>query len=237
MSSAVVSTSAALGRPFAFDEEEVADVSLPFAPATVHPSIRLPQTGRHAKFSGDPASVDPRLASVTPASRLEIRPAPEMVSCGVSAIDALTGGLPRGCLTEICGLASSGRTSLLLATLAAATRRGEFCVVVDASDSLDPHSAAAAGVELDRLLWVRCGESCSPRNRPFSRVLAQACRSWTNRTKLRISNRIKYAPNMSQNIVSSKSCVPPICCSKAEASASSSLISVTCRRNQLAISR
>ncbi len=165
MSSAVVSTSAALSRPFAFDEEEVADVSLPFAPATVHPSTRLPQTGRHAKFSGDPASVDPRLASVTPASRLEIRPAPEMVSCGVSAIDALTGGLPRGCLTEICGLASSGRTSLLLATLAAATRRGEFCVVVDASDSLDPHSAAAAGVELDRLLWVRCGESCSPRNR------------------------------------------------------------------------
>jgi hypothetical protein len=156
MSSAVVSTSAARGRPFAFDEEEITDVSLPFAPGAVHLPIRPPQTVRPS---------DPRLASVTPASRLEIRPAPEMVSCGVSAIDALTGGLPRGCLSEICGLASSGRTSLLLASLAAATRRGEFCVVVDASDSLDPHSAADAGVELDRLLWVRCGESCSPRNR------------------------------------------------------------------------
>jgi hypothetical protein len=57
-----------------------------------------------------------------------------------------------------------------LSTLAAATRRGEFCVVVDGSDALDPHSAAAAGVELDRLLWVRCGESSpqkesSPRKR------------------------------------------------------------------------
>ena len=89
-------------------------------------------------------------ASVTPASQLDIRPAPEMVSSGIPALDTLTGGLPRGCLTEICGPASSGRTTLLLAALAAATHRGEFCAVVDASDALDPHSAAAAGVELDR---------------------------------------------------------------------------------------
>jgi len=87
-----------------------------------------------------------------------------MVSSGIPAIDALTSGLPRGCLTEICGPASSGRTTLLLAALAAATQRGEFCAVVDASDALDPDSAVAAGVELDRLLWVRCGES-SPRMR------------------------------------------------------------------------
>jgi hypothetical protein len=70
----------------------------------------------------------------------------------------MIGGLPRGCLTEICGPASSGRTSLLLAALAAATRRGEFCVVVDATDSLDPYSAAAAGVEMTHMLWIRCGE-------------------------------------------------------------------------------
>jgi hypothetical protein len=81
-----------------------------------------------------------------------------MLSSGIAAINALTGGWPRGCLTEICGPASSGRTTLLLAALAAATRHGEFCVLVDASDALDPRSAADAGVELDRLLWVRCGE-------------------------------------------------------------------------------
>ncbi len=88
-----------------------------------------------------------------------------MVSSGAPAIDALTGGLPRGCLTEICGPSSSGRTTLLLAALAAATRRGEFCAVVDASDALDPHSAAAAGVELDHLLWVRCGEDAPQESR------------------------------------------------------------------------
>jgi hypothetical protein len=81
-----------------------------------------------------------------------------MVSSGIAAIDALAGGLPRGCLTEICGPASSGRTTLLLAALAAATRRSEFCALVDASDALDPQSASDAGVILERLLWVRCGE-------------------------------------------------------------------------------
>jgi hypothetical protein len=61
-----------------------------------------------------------------------------------------------GCLTEICGSASSGRTSILLAALANATRRGEVCALVDASDALDPTSAASAGIEMGRLLWVRC---------------------------------------------------------------------------------
>jgi RecA DNA recombination protein len=99
----------------------------------------------------------PKLASVTPASQLEVRSSPEMVSSGIREIDALTGGLPRGCLSEICGSASSGRTSVLLAALAAATRREEVCALVDTTDALDAISAAAAGVELEKLLWIRCG--------------------------------------------------------------------------------
>ncbi|HLK69013.1 MAG TPA: hypothetical protein VKU19_36525 [Bryobacteraceae bacterium] len=83
------------------------------------------------------------------------RPLPEQVWTGVSEIDSATGGLPRGCLTEIIGPASSGRTSLLLAILAKATAREEICALVDAEDAFDPTSAAAAGVRLDRLLWVR----------------------------------------------------------------------------------
>src|SRR5215469_5048 len=98
----------------------------------------------------------PRLARVTPATHLEVRPAPEMVSFGVDALDQLTGGLPRGCLTEISGPDSSGRTSVLLATLAAATRRGEICALIDASDAFHPRFGAAAGIDLARLLWVRC---------------------------------------------------------------------------------
>jgi len=111
----------------------------------------------------------PRLVAVTPASRLEVRPAPEMVSIGIRDLDSLTGGLPRGCLTEICGPDSSGRTSVLLAALAAATRREEVCALVDASDALDPASAAAIGVEFGRLLWVRCGGADGPQQSAVSR--------------------------------------------------------------------
>ncbi len=46
----------------------------------------------------------------------------------------------------------------MLAALAGATRRDEACALVDAGDNFDPASAAAAGVDLDRLLWVRCSE-------------------------------------------------------------------------------
>ena len=89
---------------------------------------------------------------------LRERAAPLTVSTGVSALDALTGGLPRGALSEIAGPASSGRTGVMLAALAGATRHQEVCALVDASDSFDPASAAAAGVDLERLLWVRCSD-------------------------------------------------------------------------------
>jgi recombination protein RecA len=153
MSSAVVSTSAAQGRPFVFIEE-----GTEVCPKPSEAELCTEGRPRQRAFSTS-TFTDARLAGVTSASRLAVRPAVEMVSSGIAAMDALTGGLPRGCLTEICGPASSGRTTLLLAALAAATRRGECCVLVDASDVLDPQSAAAAGIELDRLLWVRCGEN------------------------------------------------------------------------------
>ncbi len=80
----------------------------------------------------------------------------EIVSTGISEVDALTGGLPRGALTEICGPSCSGRTSLLFSVLGGRTSQAEACALVDGSDAFDPHSAAAAGIDLQRLLWVRC---------------------------------------------------------------------------------
>jgi hypothetical protein len=75
---------------------------------------------------------------------------------GITALDAsLGGGFPRGHLSELVGLRSSGRTSILLNTVAAATGRGELVAIVDALDMFDVESAAAAGVDFERLLWVR----------------------------------------------------------------------------------
>jgi hypothetical protein len=45
--------------------------------------------------------------------------------------------------------------TLLLQLLAAATQQGEVVAFVDTFDRLDVASAAAAGIELRRLLWVR----------------------------------------------------------------------------------
>jgi recombination protein RecA len=80
----------------------------------------------------------------------------ETAPAGVPEIDRLTGGLPRGGLTEICGPPSSGRTSVLVAAMAARTEAAEVCALVDARDAFDPQSAAEAGVRLGQLLWVRC---------------------------------------------------------------------------------
>ncbi len=72
-------------------------------------------------------------------------------------LDSGLGPIPRGALTEISGPASSGRTTFLYSLLAAATANGEYCALIDAENAFDPTSAAAAGVTLSQVLWVRCG--------------------------------------------------------------------------------
>jgi hypothetical protein len=83
-------------------------------------------------------------------------PPERLAPTGDDALDrALGGGLRRGHLSEITGAASSGRTTLAARLLAAATARGEAAAIVDVSDTWDPASAAAYGVALERVLWVR----------------------------------------------------------------------------------
>ena len=78
----------------------------------------------------------------------------------IAAVDAvLRGGLPRGQVSELAGPHSSGRTTMLLQLLAAATRGGEIAALIDTCDGLDVASAAAAGIDLNRLLWIRGASS------------------------------------------------------------------------------
>jgi hypothetical protein len=80
----------------------------------------------------------------------------ETLSTGVEEVDLLTGGLPRGALSEISGSSSSGRTSLVLSMLASTTTKAEVCALIDVHDVFSPTVAVNAGVDPDRLLWVRC---------------------------------------------------------------------------------
>jgi recombination protein RecA len=90
-----------------------------------------------------------------------------LVPMDVAPLDAcLRGGLPRGHLSELAGPRSSGRMTLLLRMMAATTARGEIVALVDTLDCFDVASAAAAGVDLSRLLWIR-GQDTAGRAGPF----------------------------------------------------------------------
>jgi len=109
--------------------------------------------------------MNPNAARIT---TLGLRPDTKIREClptGIAALDALlttqgqTQGFPRGAISEILGPESSGRTTLVHSLLAASTAQLEICAYVDTEDSFDPVSAAAAGVALSQLVWIRCGHN------------------------------------------------------------------------------
>ncbi|HTU45469.1 MAG TPA: hypothetical protein VMF91_10430 [Bryobacteraceae bacterium] len=85
------------------------------------------------------------------------RPEPKFPALPLPGLNPLlANGLCRGAIAEVNGRRSSGRTSIAMHILAQATARGEICAVVDLYNNFHPASAQAAGVELNRLIWVRC---------------------------------------------------------------------------------
>lgn len=109
-------------------------------------------------------------SALTPAPGV-IRPA---APTGIVALDErLGGGLPLGSISELAGPECSGRTSLALSFVAGMTQAGRVCAWVDVSDMLHPESAAAIGVDLARLLWVRCGPKPQQRSLPGFAVPAR----------------------------------------------------------------
>ncbi len=104
------------------------------------------------------AALTSKTSLLEPASHLNLlHEESKFASLHLTAVKRLwPKGLRRGIIAEINGRRSSGRTSLCFHVLVQATTCGEICAVVDGHDSFHPASAAAAGVHLERLIWVRC---------------------------------------------------------------------------------
>jgi hypothetical protein len=97
-------------------------------------------------------------SALTPRPRIVRHVAPT----GVAALDdLLEGGLPLGAIAEMTGPECSGRSAVALSFVSRLTRAGSVCAWVDVSDAFDPETAAAAGVDLPHLLWVRCAVSAA----------------------------------------------------------------------------
>jgi hypothetical protein len=87
------------------------------------------------------------------------RSQPETVPTGIAELDERIGGIPKSAFTQICGPHNTtlGKATLLVSIMAQLTLREECCALVDAGDCFDPASSQAAGLDLSRVLWVRCG--------------------------------------------------------------------------------
>jgi recombination protein RecA len=120
------------------------------------------------------AQIEANLAERIPSALTPLQRVPSPVApTGIREIDALLhGGFPVGALSEIVGPECSGRTSLALTFVACMTQESKVCAWVDVSDALHPESAAALGVDLSRLLWIRCGvtHSTAPLRKLWSRL-------------------------------------------------------------------
>jgi hypothetical protein len=139
--------------------------------------------------------LDRTLVPVTKGSGISV--AVETITTGLTLLDQqLGGGLPLGHFSEVVGPRSSGRTSLLMAMLAATTGRGELAALVDTFDMFDVESMAAAGVRLDRLLWVR-GETSTSAFPPATAGRRQPGADRAIERALKATNLILQAGGMS----------------------------------------
>ena len=154
------------------------------------------------------AQIEATLANRIPAAfSLKIRQAPELFSTGIPAVDEiLEGGIPRGSITEISGAVSTGRTSFALSVISGITQSGAACTWVDVHDALSPESAAAAGVVLERLLWLRTKPTTTEqREGPPARVYKPSRPAAQKQSAIHHGGRSSHPRNETQGLDSAVS--------------------------------
>jgi hypothetical protein len=93
-----------------------------------------------------------------PGAFTPVRKSPfELLPTGIAALDGQIGGLPLGGISQFCAPAdmTTGRTTIMVSTMAQLTRKRRYCALLDAHDAFDPVCAQKNGVDLSRVLWFR----------------------------------------------------------------------------------
>src|ERR1035437_8444643 len=77
----------------------------------------------------------------------------DVIPTGIMSLDEAlgVGGLPRGRIIELYGVASGGKSTIALHVVASAQSLGGTCAYIDAEHSLDPLYAKALGVDIDTM--------------------------------------------------------------------------------------
>lgn len=101
------------------------------------------------------ADIQQRFGYQTLRRAAELIPFRETLTTGMAAVDEmLEGGLLRGASHCISGQPTSGATSLLYQAVASAQAQALPVVYLDMGRLFDPPNAAAAGIEIERLLLL-----------------------------------------------------------------------------------
>lgn len=96
---------------------------------------------------GDGTLIIPELGGVL------VNEHPEVISTGCQSVDEALGidGLPFGRIVEIMGQEASGKTTLVLHTIANAQKMGKRCAFIDVEHALDTDRAKLIGVDFEKL--------------------------------------------------------------------------------------
>ena len=138
--------------------------------------------------------------------------APQLVcpgsETGYRGLDAvLRGGMPVAGTSEIIGGRSSGRTSIAAAYLAERTREGHICGWIDVAGDMSPEAGQVDGVDLDRVLWVRCAEAApaaevQSRGTPGMHLVASEVKTATRRSSRSVGT--PGAPNRALGVAAGR---------------------------------
>ena len=118
----------------------------------------------------------------------------EVVETGSLSLDRAlkVGGLPKGKITELFGMESTGKTTIALSIVKEAQKEGGHCLYIDAEQGLNLERARELGVDLSKMVvnQPNCGEEAiefleeAVRSKQFAVIVIDSVAALTPRSEI-----------------------------------------------------